>query len=77
MSRIIEETIFKLVQGGIKDNIAEGSIGMTVIDVMNTIEVGIDKERGYSQEVIVVTELEMQVTVCLGQSLELVLIGIE
>ena len=60
-----------------EDKIAEGSIEMTVIGVMVTIEVGIDQERGHSQEVIVVTELEVQATVGLGQDLELVLIGIE
>ena len=65
------------VQGGMEDKIAEGSIEMTVIGMMDTIEVGIDQERGHSQEVIVVTELEMQATVGLGQDLELVLIGIE
>ena len=59
------------------DKIAEGSIEMTVIGMMVTIEVRIDQERGYSKEVIAVTELEMQATVGLGQDLELVLIGIE
>ena len=51
-----------MVQGGIKDKIAEGSIGMTVIGMMDTIEAEIDQERGCSQKVIVVTELEMQAT---------------
>ena len=50
---------------------------MTVIGMVVTIEVGIDQERGHSQEVIVVTELETQATVGLGQDLELVLIRIE
>ena len=77
MIRIIEGTIPKVVQGGKEDKIAEGSIEMTVIGMMVTIEVGIDQERGHSQEVIAVTELEMQVTGGLGQDLELVLIGIE
>ena len=43
---------------GMEDKIAEGSIEMTVIAVMVTIEVGIDQERSHSQKVIVVTELE-------------------
>ena len=60
-----------------QDKIAEGSIELTVIGVMVTTEVGMDQERGHSQEVIVVTELEMQATVGLGQDLELVLIGIK
>ena len=59
------------------DKIAEGIIEMTVICMMVTIKVGIDQEIGHSQEVIVVTELEMQATVGLGQDLELVLIQIE
>ena len=77
MNRIIEGTIFEVVQGGREDKIAEGSIEMTVMGMMVTIEIGTDQERGHSQEVIVVTELETQATVGLGQNLELVLIGIE
>ena len=69
--------MFEAGQGNMEDKIAEGSIEMTVIGMMVTMEVGIDQERGHSQEVIVVTELEMQATVGLGQDLELVLIGIE
>ena len=55
----------------------EGSIEMIFIGVMVTIEVGIDQEKGHSQEVIVVIELEVQATVGLGQDPEPVLIGIE
>ena len=77
MNRVIEGTIFETVQGDMEDKIAEGSIEMTVICVMVTIEVGIDQERGHSQEVTMVTELEIQATIGLGQDLELVLIGIE
>ena len=77
MSRIIEGTIFKAVEGDTENKISEGSIEMTVIGMMIIIKVGLDQERGHSQEVIVVTELEMQATVGLGQDLELVLIGIE
>ena len=50
---------------------------MIVIDVMVTIEVGIDQDRGCSQEVIVVLELGVQAVVGLGQDPEPVLIGIE
>ena len=77
MSRIVGGTIFKAVQGSMEDKIAEGSIEMTVIGMMITIEVGIDQDRGHYQEVIAVTELETQATVGHGQDLELVLIGIE
>ena len=57
MSRIIEGTIFEAVQGGMEDKIAEGSIEMTVIGMMVTIKVGIDQERGHSQELIAVTRV--------------------
>ena len=58
-------------------NIAEGNIEMIGIDVMVTIEVGIDQERCHSQEVIRVIELGVQAVVGLGQDPEPVLIGIE
>ena len=77
MSIIIGGTIFEAVQGDMEDQVAEESVEMTVIGMMLTIEVEIDQERSHSQEVIMVTELEMQATVGLGQDLELVLIGIE
>ena len=38
---------------------AEGSIEMIIISMIVTIEVGIDQERGHSQEVIVVIELQV------------------
>ena len=60
-----------------EDKTAEGSTEMIVIGVIVTIEVGINQERGHSQEVIVVIELEVQATVGLGQDPEPVLIGIE
>ena len=43
---------------------------------MITIEVGIDQEKGHSQEVTVAIELGVQVGVDLGQDLEPVSIGI-
>ena len=60
-----------------EDKAAEGSIEMIIIDVMVTIEIGIDQEIGCSQEIIVVIELEVQAVVGLGQDPEPVLIGIE
>ena len=59
MSRTTEGTIFKIMLGNMEDKAAEGNIEMIVIDMMVTIEVGIDQERGCSQEVIVVIELEV------------------
>ena len=43
-----------------------------MIDIMTIIEAGIDQEKGHSQEIIVVAEIEAQVTVDLGQVPELV-----
>ena len=60
-----------------EDKIAEGNIEMIVIDMMVTIEVGIDQERGCSQEVIMGIELGVQAVVGLGQDPEPILIGIE
>ena len=48
-----------------------------MIGVMFTIEVGIGQERGHSQEIIVVIELEVLAAVVQGQDSEPVLIGIE
>ena len=60
-----------------EDKIAEGSIEVIIIGAMVTVEVGIDQERGHSQETIGVKELEVQATVGWGQDQEPVLIGIE
>ena len=49
---------------------------MITIVVMTIIEVGIYLERNHSLETIVVTELETQLIVDLGQDPEPVLIGI-
>ena len=45
--------------GDMEDKTAEGTIEMIIIGMMVTIEVGIDQERGHSQEVIAVKELEV------------------
>ena len=74
LRRVIEGTIFEIVLGGMKDKIAEGSIGM-IIGMMVTIEVGIGQERDHCQETIVVIELEVHAGQ--GQDPEPVLIGIE
>ena len=46
------------------------------IDMIITIEAGIDQEKGHLQEIKVVAEIEVQVTVDQDQDLELVQIGI-
>ena len=38
-----------------------------MIDIMIIIEAGIDQEKGHSQEIIIAVEIEVQVTVDLGQ----------
>ena len=43
-----------------------------MIDIMIIIEAGIDQEKGHSQEIIIVVEIEVQVTVDQGQDLQLV-----
>ena len=60
-----------------EDKTAEKNIEMIVTDVMVTIEEGTDQERGCSQGVIAVLEVEVQTVVCLGQDPEAVLIEIE
>ena len=55
---------------------AEANIEIIVIDMMVTIEVGIDQQKGHSQGFTVVIELEVQAVVDLGQDPEPVPIGI-
>ena len=47
-----------------------------MIDIMTTIEAGVDQEKGHLQEIIVVAEIEVRVTVDQDQDLEPVQIGI-
>ena len=72
--RTIETAIFKGTLEGMVDKIIEEATEM--IDIMITIEAGIDQEKGHSQEIIVVAEIEVQVTVDQDQDLELVQIEI-
>ena len=48
-----------MMLGDMEDKTAEEIIEMIIIGVMVTAEVGIDQERGHSQEVIVVIETEV------------------
>ena len=52
------------------DKTAEGNIEIIAIDVMITIEVGIDQEKGHSQVLTAAIELGVQVVVDLGQGPE-------
>ena len=72
--RTIEIAIFEETLEGIIDKIIEVVIEM--IGIMITIAAGVDQEKGHLQEIIVVAEIEVQVTVDQGQDLELVQIGI-
>ena len=47
-----------------------------MIDITITIDAGIAEEKGHSQEIIVVAEIEVQATVDQDQDLELVQIEI-
>ena len=57
-----------------EDRIVEENIEM--IDIMNMIEAGIDQEKGHLPNIMVVVEIEVQVTVDQGQDLELMQIEI-
>ena len=65
-----ETVIFEETLEGMEHKIIEEVIEM--IDVMITVEAGVDQEKGHSQEIIVVAEIEVQVTVDQNQDLELV-----
>ena len=52
-----------MMLGDMEDKTAEGSIEMIIIGMMVTTEGGIDRDRGHSQEVVVVIGLEVQATV--------------
>ena len=47
-------------------------VDIELIDIMITIEAETGQEKGYSQEIIIVTEIEVQVTVGPGQAPELI-----
>ena len=59
MSRVIEGIIFEIMLGDIEDKTVERNIEVIVISMAVTIEVEIDQGKGHSQEIIVVTELEV------------------
>ena len=76
MSRVIKEAVSKIILEDTIDKAAERSTGVIITGAMAIIEVGIGLERDHSQEIIAVTELEVQVIVDQGQDPEPVLIGI-
>ena len=70
----METVIFEETLEDMEDKIIEEDIEM--IDIMIIIEAGIDQDKGHSQEIIIVVEIEVQVTVDQGQDPELVQIEI-
>ena len=72
--RTIETAILEETLEGMVEKIIEEVTEM--IDIRITVEAGIDQEKEHLQEIIVVAEIEVQVTVDQGQYLELVQIGI-
>ena len=63
LSKVIEEVISEIIPGDTIDKIVEGSIGIIVIEMMATTEIGIGLEKDCFQEIMVVTELEVQTIV--------------
>ena len=72
--RTIEIAISEETLEGMVDKIIEEDIEM--IDIMITIEAGIDQEKGHLQEILGVAGREVKVTVHQDQDLELVQIEI-
>ena len=68
--KTIETVIFEETLEGMEDKIIEEDIEM--IDITVFIEAGTDQEKEHSQEIIVVAETEVQVTVDQDWDLELV-----
>ena len=75
LDNIIEIIILEETLEGMEDKIVEKDTEMT--DIMIIIEAETGQEKGHQQEIIVVTEIEVQVTVDLGQDPELIQIEIE
>ena len=74
LDRTIETASLEETLEGMVDKITETVIEM--LDIMITIEAGIDQEKEHLQKIIVVAEIEVQVTVDQDQDLELVQTGI-
>ena len=66
--------IFEEIPEDMEDRIVEN---IEMIDVMIIIEVGMGQKKGYLQEIIVIIEIAVPVTLGQGQDLELVQIEIE
>ena len=74
-SKTTEGTISKKTLGDMEDKTVEDIT--EIIDMMVTIEVGIDQEKDHSQEIMAIIGIEVKVIVDQDQDLELVLIETE
>ena len=70
LDKTIETVVFEETLEGMEDKIIEED--MEMIDIMIIIEAETGQEKGHLQGIIVVAEIEVQVTVDLGQAPELV-----
>ena len=76
LSKVTEEIISEIIPEVTVDKIAEENIGIIIIEMIATTELGIGLEKDHSQEIMVVTELGVQAIVDQDQDPELVPIGI-
>ena len=70
LDKTIEIVVPEETLGNMEDKIVEEDIEM--IDIMITIEADTGQGKGYLQEIIIVAEIEVQVTVDPGQAPELI-----
>ena len=63
MSEVIEGVVSKIISENTVDRIVEESIGVIVIGMMVTTEVGTGLGRDHFQEIMVIIELEVQTIV--------------
>ena len=75
MSKVIEEVISEIIPEDTVDKIADENIEIMIMEIMVIAEAGIGLERDHFQEIMVVTELEVQAIVDQGQDPEPVPIG--
>ena len=76
LSKVIEGVVSEIIPEDTVDKVAEGSIGIIVIEMMAITEAGVGLEKDHFQDIMVVIELEVQAIVDQGQDPELGPIGI-
>ena len=75
LSKVIEEVVSKIIPEDTVDKIVEESIGIIITEMMATTEAEIVLEGDHFQQIMVVTELGVQVIVDQDQDPELVPMG--